>query len=126
MKQYHQTVKGKVRRGTGAKKLKSRDKKLAHVGGVFLNTKIGQRSIKITRKRGGATKIKLRKDLFANVASKEGVKKAKILRVIESITPDYTRQGIITKNTVIETQIGKAVVTSRPGQDGLINAKLLA
>ncbi|HID05027.1 MAG TPA: hypothetical protein EYP20_04390, partial [Aigarchaeota archaeon] len=31
----------------------------------------------------------------------------------------------ITKGTIIETELGKAVVTSRPGQDGVINAILL-
>jgi small subunit ribosomal protein S8e len=38
---------------------------------------------------------------------------------------DYDRRKIITKSTIIETSFGEAVVTSHPGQDGLINAILV-
>jgi len=37
---------------------------------------------------------------------------------------DYDRKGIITKGAIIETELGLAVVTSRPGQEGVINALL--
>ena len=124
MDQYHEVVKGKVIRGTGAKKVKFRDKKKAHVGGSFTATKVGQRITKKVRGRGGTYKVKVKREEYANVATPEGIKRVKILRVLESVRPDYTRQGIITKGAVIETEAGKAVVTSRPGQDGIINAKL--
>ena len=38
---------------------------------------------------------------------------------------DYDRRGVITKGTVIETKLGLARITSRPGQHGLINAILI-
>ena len=38
---------------------------------------------------------------------------------------DYDRRGIITKGTIIETSLGTAKVTSRPGQNGIINAVLI-
>jgi len=38
---------------------------------------------------------------------------------------DFQRKGVITKGAIIETPIGNAVVTSRPGQDGTINATLI-
>jgi small subunit ribosomal protein S8e len=38
----------------------------------------------------------------------------------------YTRRNIITKGAVIKTELGEAVVTNRPGQDGMINAVLLS
>ncbi len=41
MDQYHEVIEGKVSRGTGAKKIKNKDKTLAHVGGEFVKTKIG-------------------------------------------------------------------------------------
>ena len=34
-------------------------------------------------------------------------------------------RGIITKGALIETELGKAIVTSRPGQDGVVNALLV-
>ncbi|HDJ25717.1 MAG TPA: 30S ribosomal protein S8e, partial [Candidatus Bathyarchaeota archaeon] len=49
-----------------------------------------------------------------------------ILRVVKNpANVDYDRRGVITKGTIIETPIGRAVVTSRPGQDGVVNAVLL-
>jgi SSU ribosomal protein S8E len=38
---------------------------------------------------------------------------------------EYARRGIIVKGAIIQTEMGKAVVTSRPGQDGAVNALLL-
>jgi len=58
---------------------------------------------------------------------KTGVaKKAKIIRVLETpANREYARRNIIVKGSIIETTEGKAVVTSRPGQDGVVNAILI-
>jgi small subunit ribosomal protein S8e len=37
----------------------------------------------------------------------------------------FVRRNITTKGAVIETDLGDAVVTSRPGSDGIVNAKLI-
>ncbi|MFB6184110.1 MAG: 30S ribosomal protein S8e, partial [Haloarculaceae archaeon] len=39
--------------------------------------------------------------------------------------PNYARRNIITKGAIIETSEGRARVTSRPGQDGQVNAVLV-
>ncbi|HDI07805.1 MAG TPA: 30S ribosomal protein S8e, partial [Candidatus Bathyarchaeota archaeon] len=52
--------------------------------------------------------------------------KAEILRVVKNpANVDYNRRGVITKGAVIETSLGLARVTSRPGQHGIINAVLI-
>src|SRR5881296_1264151 len=52
--------------------------------------------------------------------------KSKLLRVIRNpANVDYQRRGVITKGAIVETELGQARVTSRPGQDGVINAILL-
>jgi small subunit ribosomal protein S8e len=38
---------------------------------------------------------------------------------------DYQRRGVITKGAVVETPLGQARVTSRPGQHGVVNAILI-
>jgi len=38
---------------------------------------------------------------------------------------NLARRGIVTKGAIIQTSLGKAVVTSRPGQDGVLNAVLI-
>lgn len=80
------------------------------------------------RVRGGNYKIRLKRALYANVVdpSTNKAKKVRILRVLETPSnPHYTRMNVITKGTIIETELGKARVTSRPGQDGVINAVLI-
>ncbi len=120
---------GRTKRGgTGGKRKKHGDKSLSALGGPFAATKVAaQDARKASHTRGGGAKVKLKKAGFANVLTKEGMKKAKIKRVLES--PDnrhYARMNIITKGCIIETDLGKAKVTSRPGQTGVVNAVLVA
>lgn len=130
MSQFGSQFHGKPnRKGTGNGKLKSkiRDKRRSEMGGYFAATRVGTaRKLKRTRGRGGSRKVKALSALFANVMTKAGYKKAKITGVIES--PDnrnFARLGIITKGSVINTELGKAKVTNRPGQEGTVNALLL-
>ena len=52
--------------------------------------------------------------------------KVEITRVIKNpVNVDYDRRGVITRGTMIETPLGVARVTSRPGQDGVVNAILI-
>jgi len=62
----------------------------------------------------------------ANVSDSKGkTTKSKIVRVKKSpANRDYERRGVITKGAVIETEAGEAVVTSRPTDDGVVNAVL--
>ncbi|MBE3116075.1 30S ribosomal protein S8e, partial [Candidatus Bathyarchaeota archaeon] len=53
--------------------------------------------------------------------------KTEIVRVVRNIANvDFNRRGVITKGAEIETALGVAKVTSRPGSDGIINAVLIA
>ncbi|MCX6775250.1 MAG: 30S ribosomal protein S8e [Candidatus Micrarchaeota archaeon] len=126
MEQFHGKPKRKTS-GSGRKQRKFRDKLLSELGGPFASTKVDEKNEgKFVRGRGGTLKVKLKRANFANISTPEGMKKAKIKSVAES--PDnrhHARMNIITKGAVIETEIGKARVTSRPGQDGVVNAVLL-
>jgi len=127
MKQYHDAVGKKVSRGTGGRKKKSKDKSLAHVGGSFTSTKIADKDVRVkVRTRGGNTRLKLKKSLVMSVVTKDGAKKAKVLRVLESHNPEFVRTNIITKGAVVETDLGKAKVTNRVGQDGIVNGVLIS
>ena len=80
------------------------------------------------RSRGGNFKIKLLAINFANVMNPatNKSKKVEIQRVLKNqANVDFQRRGVITKGAIIETPIGDAVVTSRPGQEGIINAVLM-
>jgi len=76
-----------------------------------------------TGKKIEKTKIK---SVIENVYTGKKIEKTKIKSVIENkANPQYIRRNIITKGAVIETELGKAKVTSRPGQHGILNAVLI-
>ncbi len=113
--------------GSGKAKVKSRDKRRHEMGGYFVATKLDQENeVKPVRGRGGSVRSKLMYAGFANLLTKEGYKKTKIKTILESNdNRNFARLNIITKGTIIDTELGKAVVTNRPGKDGSINAKLM-
>jgi len=81
------------------------------------------------RVRGGAVKTSLKSAEFANILDHSSGKtqRAKITRVLRNpANRDYERRGVITKGALIDTELGNARVTSRPSQDGVVNAILVA
>ncbi len=83
---------------------------------------------KIIRVRGGNYKVKLLRIDEINVYNPKTGKaqKAKIRGVIENpANPHFAQRNIITKGAIVETDLGKVKVTSRPGQHGVLNGVLL-
>jgi len=79
------------------------------------------------RVRGGNVKVRLVRAVYANVniPSTGETKKVRIIKVLKNpANRDYDRRGIITRGTLLQTEIGIVRVVSRPGQDGVINAIL--
>jgi small subunit ribosomal protein S8e len=113
--------------GNGARRRSNRDKKRREVGSYFSATKLSaENSSKTIRHRSGYTTTVLKAAGVANVLTKEGMKKVKITGVLESKdNRNFARQNIITKGTIINTELGKAVVTNRPGREGGVNAKIV-
>jgi len=126
MDEYHGGRKKKVSSGSGGRKGKYRDKKLAHMGGVFSSTKVSEEPRRETqRKRGGTTRARVKRAAFVNVVVEGKTQRVKIEGVVESHNPHYARQNIITKGAVLNTSLGKVKVTNRVGQDGLVNGVLV-
>ncbi len=99
------------------------------MGGKPISTVVGEDDLKKPRVKGGQTKVKRAKAAFANVTDPKTKKasKVKIKMVAENqANRHFVRRNIITKGAIIDTEKGKARVTSRPGQDGLVNAVLVA
>lgn len=116
------------RKPTGGRRRPYRKKRRYERGEDPVYTILGERKFKEKRARGGNVKYALIADLYANVTDpdKKISKKVKILRVIKNpANKDLERRGVITRGAVIETELGRAIVTSRPGQDGVINAILV-
>jgi small subunit ribosomal protein S8e len=98
------------------------------MGSEFVESKLGAAKRVQERARGGRRKLKLLSGDLANVTDpKTGqTKPSKILTVIENpADPHFIRRNVLTKGAIIETELGKARVTSRPGQMGIVNALLI-
>ena len=53
-------------------------------------------------------------------------KKIEIKNVLETPSNRFlARQNIITKGTIVETELGKAKITNRPSQEGVVNGILI-
>ncbi len=116
------------RKPSGGKKRAYRMKRKFERGSFPTETTLGETRKKISRRRGGNVKIRLLNVSHANISNPSTGKteKTEITRVVKNpANVDYNRRGVITKGTIIETPLGTARVTSRPGQDGLVNAILL-
>ncbi len=124
--QFHTSSKTKSS-GNGKRRSKVRDRRRSDTGNYFSATKLGESDVKkAVRRRGGSVSPVLKRAGFANVATKAGIKRVKIKSIEESRdNRNFARQNIITKGTVIGTELGKARVTSRPGRDGVVNALLI-
>ena len=110
---------------TGGRKIAMRSRRKFEIDRYPNEAVIGS-NVKVTRRvRGDNSKTALKTVELANVSNVEENKttRLKILRVIKNTAnKDYERRGVITKGTVIETELGLARVISRPGQVGIINA----
>ncbi|MBU2560099.1 30S ribosomal protein S8e [archaeon] len=115
------------RKTTGGKLRRHRGKKNFEIGSEQIETKVGEARAKTVSSMGNTTKVKLRVAQYANTITKKGKsEKTEILGVSDNkANLHYVRRNVVTKGAIIDTKLGPAKVTSRPGQDGTINAVLL-
>lgn len=105
-----------------------RKKRLYELGNLPRLTKLGEKRLKIIKSKFGKKKKVLLQADMANVYNPKTKKysKSKIITIIESsANRHFVRRNIMTKGTMIKTEIGNARITSRPGQEPLINAVLI-
>ena len=113
---------------TGRRNRFARGKRSFEIGRETHLTTIGETKIKNVRTRGKSIKSTAKTINFAYVVDPKSKKTTKtdIISVIDNpANINYIRRNIITKGAVIDTPIGHARVTSRPGQIGVVNAILL-
>ena len=116
------------RKLTGGRKRAYRVKRNYEKGAFPAETILGEPKRRRARGQGGNVKVKVLRDKYASVTNPKSGKteKTEILRVVRNVANvDYNRRGVITRGAEIETSLGLARVTSRPGNDGVINAVLM-
>ena len=116
------------RKASGGRYHSGRTKRKSELVGFATMTKISdQNKTRTERVIGGNVKASVLNMVEVNVSDKKGKsQKTTVVNVLESpANPNLVRRNIVTKGTVIETKLGKARVTSRPGQEGCVNAVLI-
>ncbi len=116
------------RKVTGGKVIAARGKRKFEMGRESAETRISEIKRKNVQTMGGNRKVKLLQCNIANVTNPKNGKT--VSTTIETVMGNdankhYVRRNILTKGSVIRTAIGTAKVTSRPGQDGVVNAVLI-
>jgi small subunit ribosomal protein S8e len=116
------------RKVSGGRYKQSYTKRVLQMGNKPILTKVGTRVVKLIRGKGGFMKAKLASCDVVNVYDPKTKKfsKVKLKAALEnSANRHYVRRNILTKGTIVDTEKGKARITSRPGQEGTINAVLI-
>lgn len=111
---------------TGGKTRRYRKSRKYDLGSDFSEPEVGEQRVISKKTRGGNKKSRVRRGDTVNLAVDGEVKQVEIEDVLENeANPNFVRRSLLTKGTVIETSEGQARVTSRPGQNGVVNAKLV-
>ena len=121
---------GDSRRSKRGRRIRyGKGKRKSEIGREQHLTTIGKNKVKNVRTRGNNKKIRaMTTDVAFVVDPKSGkTTKTEIISVVENqANIHYVRRNIMNKGAIIETKIGKAKITSRPGQSGNINAVLIS
>ncbi|OGM03266.1 30S ribosomal protein S8e [Candidatus Woesearchaeota archaeon RBG_13_36_6] len=116
------------RKVSGGRYKSHRSKRLYETARIPSLTKLEKTKLVKISTLGANQKTRLLSAEYANVVDPKTkkYKKVKIKTILENpANRHYVRRNIMTKGTIIDTELGKAKITSRPGQDGSINAVLI-
>ncbi len=117
-----------TRKPTGGRLILARKKRRFEVAPEDAETKLGEHTQKLIRSRGSHQKVKLLATSTINVTDQKTgkAKKATIKTVTENpANIHYVRRNILTKGAVVDTDLGKVKITSRPGQSGALSGILV-
>jgi len=116
----------KGRKISGGKYIKKRKKKFYELPGQKKIVKLGEKKNRTKRVAGGNKKSFLLQSNEVNVQTEGKSKKAKIKNVLETPSNRFlARQNIITKGTIVETDLGKVRITNRPTQESVLNGVII-
>ncbi len=116
------------RKPSGGRLRLARKKRKFEIGREKQFTHLGARKVKRYRTKGANQKVRILNADMANVIdpTTRATKRVKILTVkTNPSNPNYVQRNIMTKGATVITELGEAVITSRCGQHGTVNATLL-
>lgn len=114
---------------SGGRYMKARKKKLFEIPGQKRTVALGEEKSKSKRIRGNKKrKFFLLKVKFVNVSAGEKGKgkRVEIKNVLETPSNRFlARQNVITKGSIVQTDLGKVRITNRPSQEKMANGVLI-
>lgn len=116
------------RKISGGRYKKHRKRKSFERAGQKTNVKLGENKRKTKRVMGGNKRVLMLNVKFVNLVSsgKGKSQKVEIKDVVQTPSNRFlARQNIITKGTIVETELGKVQITNRPSQEGMANGILI-
>lgn len=116
------------RKITGGLHRHNRKKRRSEIGREKLFTSVGEDKAFKVRTRGGNSKMTVVHAQKANAVDPEThkVQSTIITTVLEnSANRNYVQRNFLNRGAIVQTELGRARVTSRPGQDGVVNVVLL-
>jgi small subunit ribosomal protein S8e len=117
------------RKPSGGRLVQSRKKRRFEIGREPMFTNLGEESLRKYRTMGGNSKVRMLSAAYANVVDPKTnkIKRVKIVTVkVNPANPNYVQRNIMNRGATVQTELGLARITSRPGQDGTINAVLIS
>ena len=116
------------KKASGGRYIDARKKRAFEARGQPTLTKVAEKKVKEVRTIGGNKKSFLYSTDEANVYDPKTKKYSKVkIKIIvdNAANRNFVRRNILTKGAIIETEKGKARITSRPGQEPVVNAILI-
>ncbi len=115
------------RKSTGGRLRHRAKKKRREIGRETIAVAIGEDKNAVIRVTGGNFKMRSFKASSCSVIGSDGKSyKTRILDVVENMAdPHLVRRDVITKGAIIQTELGRVRVTSRPGQVGMVQGVLV-
>lgn len=117
-----------TRKPSGGRRRFSHKKRKSEIGREVILPVMGAEQRRKIRTTGGHEKVRVLAHNKVNVTDPATGK----TQVVDFTTvtdnpanPHYVRRNILTRGAVVMTKLGKAKITSRPGQDGVLNAVLV-
>lgn len=114
------------RKKTGGRNRRNRKNKKYEIGSQFSEPEVGEQRVEKKRTRGGNQKNIAKRSETVNLAVDGEVKNVEIESVEDNpANPNFVRRSLLTKGTIVNTPEGEARITSRPGQEGVVNAEIV-
>jgi|APHM01.1.fsa_nt_gi Ribosomal protein S8E len=96
------------------------------LGDEFSEPELGEQRIETKDSRGTESKTAVRRENQVNVPVDGEVDSLDIESVEDNPANDnFVRRSLLTKGTVVDTSEGEVRITSRPGQEGVVNGVLI-